>query len=102
MSVANGPRAGVPSTTRRDMARRLDAGAPDFESAFTALLDAKRDQDEDVAATVRAIVAEVRARGDAALVELTERFDKVKLTSLRLSAEDIDAAEAQCSKEALK
>jgi histidinol dehydrogenase len=84
------------------MARRLDARAPEFESAFTALLNAKREQDEDVAASVRTIIAEVRARGDAALIELTERFDKLRLTSLRLSGAEIDAAEATCSNEALK
>lgn len=84
------------------MACRLDARAPDFESAFDALLNAKREQDQDVAASVRSIISDVRARGDAALIELTHRFDKVKLTSLRLSRDEIDAAEAQCSKEALK
>jgi histidinol dehydrogenase len=84
------------------MARRLNARAPDFESAFHDLLNAKRDTDEDVAVAVRAIIADVRARGDAALIELTERFDKVKLSSLRLSAEEIAAASAQCSREALK
>ncbi len=83
------------------MVRRLDARAPDFESAFEALLNAKREQDEDVAASVRTIIADVRSRGDAALIELTERFDKVKLASLRLSADEIDSAETQCSKEAL-
>jgi histidinol dehydrogenase len=84
------------------MARRLDARAPDFESAFDALLSAKREQDEDVAASVRTIIADVRSRGDAALLELSERFDRMKLTSLRVSAEEIDAAEAQCSTAALK
>jgi len=84
------------------MARRLDARAADFADAFDALLDAKREQDEDVGATVRTIIADVRARGDAALIELTERFDKVRLASLRLEESEIDAAEAQCSKEALK
>jgi histidinol dehydrogenase len=84
------------------MARRLDARAPDFESAFDTLLNAKREQDEDVAAVVRAIVADVRARGDAALIELTERFDKVRLVSLRIGADEIDAAEVQCSSETLK
>src|ERR1700754_3323264 len=97
----SGPRADVPYTTRRDMARRLDARAPDFESAFTALLNAKREQDEDVVASVRAIIAEVRTRGDAALIDLTERFDKVRPKCLRLSAEEINAAEAQCSNETL-
>lgn len=84
------------------MARRLDASAPDFESAFDALLNAKREQDDDVAASVRAIIADVRTRGDAALIELTERFDKVKLTSLRLGADEIDAAEVQCPNQALR
>jgi histidinol dehydrogenase len=83
------------------MVRRLDARAPDFESVFEALLNAKREQDEDVAASVRAIIADVRSRGDAALIELTERFDKVSLISLRLSADEIDSGEMQCSKEAL-
>jgi len=84
------------------MARRLDARAADFADAFDALLNAKREEEEDVAATVRAIIADVRTRGDTALIELTERFDKVKLVSLRLEDSEIDAAEAQCSKESLK
>jgi histidinol dehydrogenase len=86
------------------MARRLDARAPDFESAFAALLDAKRGMNEDVALAARAIIADVCAHGDAALIELSERFDKVKLTpqTLRLGADEIAAAEAQCSVEALK
>ncbi len=84
------------------MARRLDARAADFADAFDAFLDAKREQDEDVGATVRGIIADVRTRGDAALIELTERFDKVRLASLRLDDAEIDAAEAQCSKDALK
>jgi len=86
------------------MACRLDARAPDFESAFAALLDAKRETNEDVAASVRAIIADVRARGDAALIELSARFDKIDLTprTLRLGADEIAAAEAQCSAETLK
>jgi histidinol dehydrogenase len=48
------------------MARRLDMRAPDFAPQFEALLGAKREIEEDVAASVRAILAEVRARGDAA------------------------------------
>jgi len=84
-----------------DMARRLDARAQDFESAFQTLLDAKRESDEDVAVSVRAIVADVRARGDVAVKEYTARFDKVELAALRLREDEIDAAEAQCSREAL-
>ncbi len=85
------------------MARRLDARAADFAGAFESLLFGKREADEDVTATVRAIIADVRARGDAALIELSDRFDKTQLTasSLRLTAEEIAAAETQCSAAAL-
>ncbi|HEY5336994.1 MAG TPA: histidinol dehydrogenase [Rhizomicrobium sp.] len=85
------------------MARRLDARGADFASAFATLISAKRETEEDVAASVRAIIADVRHRGDAALIELGARFDKVTLTpaTLRLTATEIDAAEAQCDKAAL-
>jgi histidinol dehydrogenase len=85
------------------MARRLDASAPDFETQFDALIHSKRESDEDVAAQARAIIADVRARGDAALIELSRRFDHVTLTTetLKLPQAEIDAAEGQCSKEAL-
>ncbi len=82
------------------MARRLDRRAGDFAAQFDALLNAKREEEEDVAAVVRGIVADVRQRGDDALVELTNKFDKanVTLATLRLTQTEIDAAEAQCSK----
>ena len=85
------------------MARRLDARAPGFAAQFDALLNAKREEDEDVAQVVRGIIADIRARGDAALVELTNKFDKAGLTeaTLRLPQADIDAAEGQCGKDAL-
>lgn len=85
------------------MARRLDARAPDFAGAFEALLSAKRESGEDVATAVSAIVADVRARGDAALIELAQRFDGVTLTAttLRVSGQEIAAAEARCPKAAL-
>jgi histidinol dehydrogenase len=86
------------------MARRLDARAPEFERAFAALLHAKRETAADVTASVRAIIADVQARGDAALIELSERFDKIRLTAetLRLSAAEIEGAESHCSVEGLK
>ena len=85
------------------MARRLDARAPDFAAQFDALLNAKREEEEDVAQVVRGIIADVRARGDAALVELSNKFDKANVTAatLRLTQAEIDAAEAQCPKAAL-
>ncbi|MGI9385001.1 MAG: histidinol dehydrogenase [Methyloligellaceae bacterium] len=76
------------------MVMRLDSAAPDFEARFRALLETKREVSEDVDATVRDIIAQVRQRGDAALAELTARFDKVDLaeTGLRFSADEIARA----------
>jgi histidinol dehydrogenase len=85
------------------MTHWLDARAVDFASGFSAFLSLKREADEDVAASVRAIIAEVRARGDAALIDYSERFDKVRLTpaTLRLSEKDIAAAQGACGRQAL-
>jgi histidinol dehydrogenase len=72
-----------------------DAG---FEPAFRELLASKREDSIDVNATVAAILADVRARGDTALIEYTERFDRLTLTpeTLRISEAEIDAASAKC------
>jgi len=85
------------------MARRLDARAAGFAGQFDALILAKRETADDVAATVRAILADVRARGDAALIEYGARFDHVTLTAstMRVSAAEIAAAEQACPKAAL-
>jgi histidinol dehydrogenase len=75
----------------------LDASQPDFEARFIALLSAKREDSPDVDDTVAAIIADVRARGDRAVIELTERFDRLTLTpeTLRFSEAEIDALIAQ-------
>ncbi|PRX38457.1 histidinol dehydrogenase [Meinhardsimonia xiamenensis] len=72
----------------------LNTRDADFEPRFRALLEAKREDAPDVDATVASIIEDVRARGDAAVIELTERFDGVRLTAatLAFSAEEIDAA----------
>jgi len=57
------------------MTHRLTFTDPDFAAAFTALVDARRDVDEDVSRDVAAILADVRARGDAAVADYTRRFD---------------------------
>ena len=71
----------------------------DFERRFAALLAAKREDAADVGAAVSDIIDDVRARGDAALVDLTARFDRVTLSpgELRFSTDDIDAAAARVS-----
>jgi len=82
------------------MPRRLDARAEDFERQFAKLIG-PRETEEDVVRAVQAIIADVRARGDAALIELSRRFDRVELTpaNLRVSEEEIAAAERNCSDE---
>lgn len=67
-----------------------DAG---FEAAFQALLGQKREEAEDVDQAVAAIIADVRARGDQAVIDLTARFDRLSLTpeTLAFSAAEIDA-----------
>ncbi|KIN63409.1 Histidinol dehydrogenase [Sulfitobacter noctilucicola] len=79
----------------------LDTSAPDFETAFTTLLNAKREDSPDVDATVAKIIADVRSRGDAAVIDLTAKFDRITLTpdTLRITAQEIADAEAQVSPE---
>jgi histidinol dehydrogenase len=62
--------------------RRLSTAAPGFEAALAALTRYQATQDETVEAAVRAIIAQVRAGGDAAVLELTRRFDKVEARSI--------------------
>jgi len=58
----------------------LNTALPDFEAAFAALIGQKREAAEDVDQTVAAIIADVRARGDQAVIDLTARFDRLELT----------------------
>ncbi|MBE3636710.1 histidinol dehydrogenase [Mangrovicoccus algicola] len=76
------------------MVQFLSTENPDFEAAFSALLSAKREDSPDVDAIVAGIIADVRARGDAAVIELTAKFDRLDLSPDRLafSAAEIDAA----------
>lgn len=79
----------------------LDAAAPDFETAFTTLLNAKREDSPDVDQTVAEIIADVRARGDQAVIDLTTKFDRIALTPdrLRISAGEIAKAMEDVSPE---
>jgi len=76
--------------------RRLSTIEPGFEAQFRALLLDGRDTTTRVDGAVTAIIADVRARGDAALIDLTQQFDHQTLTpgTLRVSAAEIDAATA--------
>ncbi len=72
----------------------LDTADADFEAAFAALLSAKREDSPDVDAVVADIIADVRARGDAALIELTAKFDRLELNAdkLAIPEAEVDAA----------
>jgi histidinol dehydrogenase len=82
---------------------RLDARASDFAERFRAFLSAKREQASDVEDAVRAIIAEVAARGDAALIELTRKHDRVELdaSGLKVTSREIETATAACDARAL-
>jgi histidinol dehydrogenase len=82
---------------------RLDVQSSDFAQRFRAFLDTKREAAADVEATVRAIIADVVARGDQALVELTNKFDRVSIDAkrLRVTAAQLEAAHAACDRRAL-
>lgn len=73
---------------------RLDAAAPGFEKAFSAFLGRNRDTDENVDKIAAEIVADVRARGDAAVVEYTRKFDWPELDAAKLRITDAERDEA--------
>jgi len=72
-----------------------------FEADFAALLNEARETGESVDKAVGAIIADVRARGDAAVFDYTDRFDRLRLTAqtLRVSVAEIDAAVAKIAPE---
>ena len=80
---------------------RLDSADPDFEQRFQHLLEGKRESSQDVGDVVSAIIADVRARGDAALVDYTNRFDRTHFSAadLRIPEAEIEAASARVTDE---
>jgi histidinol dehydrogenase len=81
--------------------RRFRFTDPGFEAAFAAFVDERRDTPEEVDAIVRDVLAAVRAEGLAAVLRLARQFDKVELdeTTIRVSAEEIEAGAAACPAE---
>ena len=61
------------------MTLRLDSKAADFAERFRAFLTVKREGAADVYQVVRTIIADVVARGDRALIELSKKFDRIDL-----------------------
>ena len=73
--------------------QRLSSGAPDFGQRLDNLLAFEAEADERLEATVASILNDVRARGDAAVLECTEKFDRLQVG---------DARELELPKEELK
>jgi histidinol dehydrogenase len=86
------------------MAVALDMQSAGFEQSFQTLLAAKRESSADVDVVVADIIADVRRRGDAALAELSLRFDRVDVgrIGLKISAAEVEAAIAACDETALE
>lgn len=85
------------------MTLTLDIRDPDFERDFSAFLDSKRENAADVNAVVSEILENVRRRGDKAVLDYTNKFDRLDLTeqTMRISGEEIEQAVAACDKETL-
>ncbi|UWQ74443.1 histidinol dehydrogenase [Leisingera sp. M658] len=83
------------------MPQFLNTADSDFEQSFAVLLGAKREDSPDVDAVVARIIADVRDRGDTALVELTAKFDRMELepAQLRIADAEVEAAIATVSAE---
>ena len=87
------------------MALRLASTDADFERRFAELLTAKREASVDVNETVAAIIADVRERGDAAVVDYTRKFDRlpdIEVHTLAIPAADIDSAVEACAPETVE
>ncbi|OSP54059.1 histidinol dehydrogenase [Pseudoruegeria sp. SK021] len=76
------------------MVQYLSTQESGFEAKFSALLTAKREDSPDVDDAVAAIIADVRTRGDAAVIELTERFDRLSLTPDTLAFTEDEISQA--------
>ncbi len=82
---------------------RLDSRSADFVQQFLRFLASKREVSADIERATRAIVDDVAARGDIALIEATRKFDRLDLEpgGLRITSAEIDAALKACDTETL-
>src|SRR4051794_7480316 len=82
---------------------RLDRSSADFDQRFAAFLGAKREVSADVERATRAIVDDVAARGDTALIEATRKFDRLEIAAsgLRITQDEIGAAVKACDAKTL-
>src|ERR1700692_5034106 len=82
---------------------RLDSRSADFAERFASFLATKREVSADIERATRAIVDDVAARGDIALIEATRKFDRLDLEpgGLRITPAEIDAAVKACDAKTL-
>jgi histidinol dehydrogenase len=80
------------------MPARLDAAAPGFQEGLKALIERRRQEGGEAERAAAEIIGRVRAEGDAALIDLTRRFDRIELTAegLRIGPEAIEEAASRC------
>lgn len=85
------------------MPKRLNIVDVGFEAAFESLLVASREEKADVDGVVSGIIADVKARGDDAVLEYTAKFDRLKISAdgLAISPDEISAAKAACDPDLL-
>jgi len=85
------------------MPLRLNQQSADFETRFKAFLSEKRETEADVIDVVKAILTDVRTRGDAALIDYTSKFDRYPLTceSMRVTPDEVATYKSQCDAETL-
>lgn len=76
------------------MAARLNSTDASFAEQFSAMLGAKREDAQDVNSAVSEILADVRARGDEAVIEYTEKFDRFSVNELGLQITPDEIAQA--------
>jgi histidinol dehydrogenase len=81
--------------------RRFKASDPDFESAFRAFVDERRETPPDVSVTVREVLSAVRHEGLSAVIRYSTKFDRAAVdeASFRLTQDEIDRGAATCSED---
>lgn len=82
----------------------LDIKDKDFDAQFAAILSRGEESGREVEQVVLDIIAAVRDRGDAAVLDYTGRFDRLHVSTvaeLEVTADEIDEAFARCSSEDL-
>ncbi len=85
------------------MPRIIDFRDPDFDSQFERMIRASRDEKSNVDTQVASILADVKARGDAAVIEYTKRWDQLDLmpATMRFGPDELSGAERHCDSDTL-